>query len=328
MLFRWQPQNSVIMAGESTTATKFLILSDTHDFQFTDTGGTSRPLQLPTPLVDVLLHCGDLTQIGGVSSFKKAVKMLKSIDAELKLVIAGNHDLELDQQYWEAQRDEDGTPEDPEDHNSAITTMTGLLADEAGVIFLNEGTHSFTLKSGTSFTIYVSPYTPAFGDWAFAYKHHEDRFNESCHVANGATSIATHPIPDAADIVMTHGPPKGILDWCPEGGNVGCGNLLQALRRVKPRMHCFGHIHESNGAKVIDWRDDALDQFLVEEKSEAGHGRFEEDDAIVNPYPRQILWNNDSGDQTLAVNAAIMDGNNRPVNAPWLVSLELPRPSS
>ena len=147
------------MAGESTTATKFLILSDTHDFQFTDTGGTSRPLQLPTPLVDVLLHCGDLTQIGGVSSFKKAVKMFKSIDAELKLVIAGNHDLELDQQYWEAQRDEDGTPEDTEDHNSAITTMTGLLADKAGVIFLNEGTHSFTLKSGASFKS-TSPLIP------------------------------------------------------------------------------------------------------------------------------------------------------------------------
>ena len=301
------------MAGRSIRATNFLILSDTHDFNFTDTAGSSRPLQLPTPPVDVLLHCGDLTQIGGVSSFKKALKMLGSIDAELKLVIAGNHDLELDRQYWEAQRDENDAPEDPEDHNLAVKTMTGPLADEAGILFLNEGTHLFTLKSGVRFTIYVSPYTPAFGDWAFAYKHHEDRFNNPCHVASEATSIATHPIPDAVDIVMTHGPPKGILDWCPEG-NVGCNNLLQAIRRVKPRMHCFGHIHESNGVEIIDWRTQALGGSLGLKNK-------------ANPYPRQFLWEDESRSRTLAVNAAIMDGNNRPENAPWLISLDLPCPS-
>ena len=308
------------MAGSSTIATSFLVLSDTHDFQFLNPAGSSRPLQLPTPPADVLLHCGDLTQIGGVSSFKKALEMLRSIDADLKLVIAGNHDLELDQQYWEVQCDEDGAPEDPEDHNLAMKTMRGPLADEAGVLFLNEGTHSFTLKSGATFTIYVSPYTPAFGDWAFAYKHHEDRFNKPNHVANGATSIATNPIPDAVDIVMTHGPPKGILDWCPEG-NVGCNNLLQAIRRVKPRMHCFGHIHESNGVEIIDWSGPALERPI--RKDEAEHRHFEED-LIGNPYPRQLLWENKNKNRTLAINAAIMNGNNRPENAPLLVSIDLP----
>ena len=312
------------MAVSLTIQSKFLILSDTHDFNFADTAGSSRPLQLPTPPVDVLLHCGDLTQVGGLSSFKRALEMLRSIDAELKLVIAGNHDLELDQQYWEAQRDEDGAPEDPEDHELAMKTLTGPLADEAGVLFLNEGTHLFTLKNGARFTIYVSPYTPAFGDWAFAYKHHEDRFNISHHVANGATSIATHPIPDAVDIVMTHGPPKGILDWCAEG-NVGCNHLLQAIRRVKPKIHCFGHIHESNGVEVIDWRGHALERPKAR-KNEAVHRHFEED-PIENPYPRQFLWENDNGNRTLAVNAAIMNTKNRPENAPWLVSLDLPRSS-
>ena len=279
-----------MMAGQSTIATNFLVLSDTHDFEFRATAESSRPLQLPTPPVDVLLHCGDLTQIGGVSSFKKALKMLRSIDAELKLVIAGNHDLELDQKHWEVQCDEDGVPEDPEDHNLAMKTMSGPLADEAGVLFLNEGAHSFTLKSGARFTIYVSPYTPAYGDWAFAYKHHEDRFNKPDHVTNGATSIATHPIPDAVDIVMTHGPPKGILDWCPEG-NVGCNNLLQAIRRVKPRMHCFGHIHESNGVEIIDWRGPAFGRPI--RKTEAEHRHCEED-LVVNPYPCQFLCKNDN----------------------------------
>ena len=298
------------MAAQSTTATNFLVLSDTHDFHFSGSSGS-------IPTVDVLLHCGDLTQIGGVSSFKKALKMLENIDADLKLVIAGNHDLELDQQYWEAQRDEDGALEDPEDHQSAMKTMTGPLAEKAGVSFLHEGTHQFTLKNGTEFTIYVSPYTPAFGDWAFAYKHHEDRFNEPCHVANGATSIATHPIPETVDIIMTHGPAKGILDWCPEG-NVGCKNLLQAVCRVKPKMHCFGHIHESNGAEIVDWGGN----HALGRKEEAEQRQFE--DTIENPYPQPYLWGGRQG-RTLAVNAAIMNGNNKPENAPWFISLDLPR---
>ena len=301
------------MAAQSTTATNFLVLSDTHDFDFSGSSGS-------IPTVDVLLHCGDLTQIGGISSFKKALKMLENIDADLKLVIAGNHDLELDRQYWEAQRDEDGALEDPEDHHSAMETMTGPLAQKAGVSFLHEGTHRFRLKNGTEFTIYVSSYTPAFGDSAFAYQHHEDRFNEPGHVANGATSIATHPIPDTVDIIMTHGPARGILDWCPEG-NVGCENLLQAVRRVKPKMHCFGHIHESNGAEIVDW---GRDDHALGRRDEAEQRRCEGN--IENSYPRPYLWVGGQG-RTLAVNAAIMNGDNKPENAPWFISLDLRRSS-
>ncbi|CAD6588150.1 MAG: hypothetical protein ASARMPRED_003410 [Alectoria sarmentosa] len=310
------------MAGRSTIATKFLVISDTHNFEFREFGRGESPLQLPIPKADVLLHCGDLTEVGGVSSFKKALKMLGSISAELKIVIPGNHDLELDKPYWEAQRDDDGNPEDPENHDLAFKAMTGPLAGDAAVTFLNEGTHSFTLKSRAKFTIYVSPYTPAFGDWAFAYEHNEDRFNGPDQVADHVTSIATNPMPDDVDIVMTHGPPKGILDWCPQG-NVGCENLLQAIRRVKPMMHCFGHVHEGNGVEVIDWKKPATDK-PPPRKNEAVHRHFEED-PTRNPYPQPFIWKDGCGDQTLAVNAAIMTGNNKPENAPWLISLDLPR---
>lgn len=310
------------MAEHSTVATKFLVISDTHNFQFDDGDGNSQPLQLPTPQADVLLHCGDLTQVGGVSSFKKALKMLGSIDAELRLVIPGNHDLELEKPYSQAQRDYDGTPEDPEDHDLSVKTMTGPLAAEAGVTFLTEGTHLFTLKSGAVFKIYVSPYTPAFCDWAFAYEHNEDRFNGPHQVANGVISIATNPIPDDVDIVMTHGPPKSVLDWCPQG-NVGCENLLHAIRRVKPMMHCFGHVHEGNGVEFIDWKKPATNE-PAPRKKEAVHRHFEED-PTENPYPRPFIWKDGQGARTLAVNAAIMTANGEPKNAPWLISLDLPR---
>ena len=62
-------------------ATTFLILSDTHDDAFPD------PSSLPK--VDVVLHCGDLTMIGGLGNYKKAIANINALDTELKLVIAG-----------------------------------------------------------------------------------------------------------------------------------------------------------------------------------------------------------------------------------------------
>ena len=299
--------------------TTFLVISDTHNFQLHDTDGDSYPLRLPTPKADVLLHCGDLTQVGGIPSFKKALRMLGSIDAELKLVIAGNHDLELDSKYWEGQCADEEMAEDPDDHVAAIETMTGSLAKDAGITYLSEGTHTFTLGSGTTFTICVSPYTPAFGDWAFAYGHNEDRFSapdQSVGDANANAFVAKNPIPDEVDIVMTHGPPKGILDRCPQG-NVGCEKLLRVLHRVKPVMHCFGHIHEGNGAAVIDWKESVMSPG----KEEVLHQTFEQT-SIKSSYPVPLHW---TREQTLTVNAAIMTGNNKPENPPWLIGLDLAR---
>ena len=309
-------------------ATRFLVLSDTHNFEFTNNDHTSRPLQLPTPKVDVLLHCGDLTHVGREPSYRKALKMLNSIEAELKLVIAGNHDIDLDRQYWETHLGED---DELEDHGRAVRVMTGPLAMAAGVTYLNEGTHAFTLKSGARFTIYASPYTPYFCDWAFAYGHHEDRFSESHNTARGVESIASRPIPSFpnVDIVMTHGPPKGILDECGQG-HVGCPQLLRALRRVKPRMHCFGHIHEGSGIEIVDWdrhygSDDGAAGAAAasRRKNEAEHGFFK-DDQIANPYPGNFEWKEKHGEKMLAVNASIMDGSFRPTNAPWIVDFDLP----
>jgi predicted phosphodiesterase len=76
--------------------TRFIIISDTHDYQFDDAAAVSGEFVRPIPKADVLLHCGDLTQIGDLNAFKKCLEMMKSIPAELKLVIAGNHDLYLD----------------------------------------------------------------------------------------------------------------------------------------------------------------------------------------------------------------------------------------
>jgi Icc-related predicted phosphoesterase len=47
------------------------------------------------------------------------------------------------------------------------------------------------------------------------------------------------------DVLVTHGPPYGILDVTYENLTVGCEELAIAVKdRIKPRLHVFGHIHE------------------------------------------------------------------------------------
>ncbi|KAL9012874.1 MAG: hypothetical protein Q9173_002384 [Seirophora scorigena] len=300
----------------NTIPTRFLVISDTHNLEIGDPTLKDHPLHRPLPAADVVLHCGDLTHCGGASSYKKAIQLLASMNAKLKLVIAGNHDLDLDKYFWDTHLEEG---DEPEDHDEAMEVMKGSLAQEAGVIYLDEGTHTFTLDSGARLTIYVSPYTPAFNDWAFAYAHYEDRFNKPQNTPKDSISIATNPIPalGQVDVVMTHGPPKGILDRCRQG-NAGCPNLLQAITRAKPLLHCFGHIHEGAGAVLVDWASPGMAS--PEESSPKQLPGLD----LPNKFPAPTSQRFVRGTKSLMVNAAINDGSNSPVNAPWLVDLLLP----
>ena len=49
--------------------------------------------------------------------------------------------------------------------------------------------------------------------------------------------------------VQVHGPPMGRGDFTQHGIRAGCEDLLNAVQqRVKPKICCFGHIHEGHGA--------------------------------------------------------------------------------
>jgi Calcineurin-like phosphoesterase len=311
--------------------TRFLIISDTYNLKFDDSND-SRHFRRPVPRADVVLHCGDLTQVGGLSMYKIALKMFGSIDAELKLVIAGNHDIFLDGKYWQThlyKGGECGDPEDdddPAEHSHAMNIMKGPLAAEAGVTYLEEGVHFFTLRNGARFSVYASPYTPEFCDWTFSCKGNEDRLSSPDQVAEGCTSTAENPLPSFPKIdiiIMTHGPPKDIMDECTQGSE-GCENLLRAVRRARPRMHCFGHIHGGYGAEAIAWKPD------TSEGSRDGTSTTTIDShngggPLVNQYPKPTECTIAYGQESLMVNAAIMTGKNDPDNAPWLVDIELPQ---
>ncbi|WP_419807127.1 metallophosphoesterase [Terriglobus sp.] len=55
-------------------------------------------------------------------------------------------------------------------------------------------------------------------------------------------------IPDDTDIVVTHGPPHGILDRIQgQTEHQGDPELLAEVKRVQPLLHVFGHVHGAMG---------------------------------------------------------------------------------
>ena len=60
-------------------------------------------------------------------------------------------------------------------------------------------------------------------------------------------------------MVITHGPAQGMMDYSWRRENAGDPQLLEAVARARPKLHCFGHIHEAWGAKLVTWQDTASD---------------------------------------------------------------------
>ena len=89
--------------------------------------------------------------------------------------------------------------------------------------------------NGTYF--YGSPWTPTFFDWYWM----KDRGNDIAERWN--------KIPDKTDVLITHGPASdtGMLSRTTHRVDAGCEDLEQAIKRVRPTLHCFGHIHEGYG---------------------------------------------------------------------------------
>ncbi len=57
-------------------------------------------------------------------------------------------------------------------------------------------------------------------------------------------------IPEDTDILITHTPPFGILDF-EDGVNYGSEELLARITAIKPRLHLFGHIHSQHGTTTL-----------------------------------------------------------------------------
>lgn len=306
-----------------TIPTKFLIISDTH--------ARNASLEyLSTERADVAIHCGDLTTNSKLSEFKSAIELLSKLDAPLKLVIAGDHDFTLDAPTFEIVQAElentmDSTGFRFMSHEYGTIGDSRKLFEEAtenGIMLLDQGTHHFVLDNGASLTVYASPYTSALnpGNGGFQYPRYQS--HKFC-------------IP-TVDLVMTHGPPKGILDRTQDQVHAGCPDLFAAVAGVRPRMHCFGHVPDQWGGKLVSWRKGSptrepcyfadvdhdqsvnIRKLAISEPDgyDVCDGFFRTSHCSEDKFP--VEW----GRQTLFVNAAVESSNGReePV---WVVDIEL-----
>ncbi|OJJ39678.1 hypothetical protein ASPWEDRAFT_387307 [Aspergillus wentii DTO 134E9] len=171
---------------------------------------------------DVLVHAGDLTQSGSLEELNAQIEWLDKQPHRYKVVIAGNHDLCLDQHY----------------RTKASTSTSGEMpVNWKSLIYLQN--NLTTLDFGTrQVKVFGSPYTPKHGNWAFEYL----RMGPDPWEGN---------IPAETDILVTHGPPRSHLDL----GHLGCQYLLQSLwsMKNKPLLHVFGHIHGGYGRETLLW---------------------------------------------------------------------------
>lgn len=240
-----------MMASEDRISTRLLIISDTHGEVF----------PAPKIPIDVAIHCGDLTEESKLEEYATSLKLLQDIQAPLKLAIAGNHDFSLDTNAF--QRILQHSALSSQDDEAVVSAygkygQAEAMIEASGVTLLSEGTHSFVLENGAKLVVYASPYTPSKNaGWGYQYIP-----KPVTYVSSLSSHTQVYPddghlwaVPDTIDVAITHSPPHGLLDRTQDASRGGGHGLFAAVERAQPRLHCFGHIHEGWGARLVAWRN-------------------------------------------------------------------------
>lgn len=205
--------------------TRFVCVSDTHSQTFS------------VPAGDVLIHAGDLSSWGSVKQLKVTVDWLLSLPHPVKIVIAGNHDLCLD----EGSVNSGGllySNVSKEDVAMARSMLRSRAARAAGLHYLEH--ESMELKTGDKvWKVYGSPAAPRYVAGSFQYETHIE-----------AEAIYGR-VPRDTEILLTHTPAYGVLDLARRGAHAGCKTLSATLGELTQcKMHVFGHIHEAHGGLI------------------------------------------------------------------------------
>ena len=180
-----------------------------------DTHGHHAELE-PLPAGDVLIHAGDF------SVYHKActAESVKAFDEWLgrqtqykhRFVTCGNHEVALDV-----------SGRDPPPLKNA-TWLHCSHADAEGL------------------RIFGAPFRPGRGS---CYKA-EAFGRKVCELEAIWSRMGDGGRPD---IVVTHGPPYGVLDE-ERTGHMGDWVLLEWIGKVRPQVHVFGHVHGTHGARL------------------------------------------------------------------------------
>lgn len=169
--------------------------------------------KIEVPTGDILVHAGDFTGRGTEKEVQQFAERLVMLPHRHKFIVPGNHDFLFERDLPRAKE---------------------LMSEVPGLhLLLDAGAEVDGIR------IYASPWTPIFFDWAFMGD-------------SEALRQKWEQIPNDVDVLITHGPPFGILDRCFDGTHAGCRELATAVRRIRPRLHVFGHIHEAYGDETHD----------------------------------------------------------------------------
>jgi predicted phosphohydrolase len=165
---------------------------------------------------DILLHAGDLSSRGYITELENFFKWYDKIDNyDTKAFICGNHDFGFQDDYEK---------------------LKGILTGYKTIDYLQDDWMGVGEDMDNMVKIWGSPWQPEFHNWAFNLPRGE-KLKEKWDM-----------IPADTDILITHGPPLGKLDYVPyDRVNVGCEELMKRVEEIKPKIHVFGHIHEGYG---------------------------------------------------------------------------------
>lgn len=202
---------------------RFVCISDTHNY--------ANNLKIPEG--DILIFSGDFSYTGKPKEVENFKNFLSSLPHKYKVVIAGNHELTFDKEKYRKLRNNPNMKSLlPEKFEEFITSFTEGVE---GLYYLENS--SINLYG---YEIYGSPYTPMFFNMAFMKP--DDKLGE-----------IWEKIPENTDILITHGPPKYIGDLTNHNINAGSMTLLNEVqKRIRPKYHIFGHIHEGYGVYYDD----------------------------------------------------------------------------
>ena len=173
------------------------------------------------PAGDVFVHCGDWCKdFGSAEEMKEFADWVESLPYDVKIVIAGNHDF-------------------PAQDNDARCKAN---FNSRGIFYLKDS--GVKIKDRL---FWGSPWQPEFGGLAFNLPR------------GGRLWDKWRRIPLQTEVLITHGPPFGILDnarWpgdlLGQDESVGCKQLLRRVNQVRPLVHAFGHIHVSAGVVEVN----------------------------------------------------------------------------
>lgn len=164
------------------------------------------------PPADVLIHCGDATKYGSRNELKKFAEIYGALPHKTKILIAGNHDTCFQKHEVESR---------------------GIVAYE-GIAYLQDEARVFN-----GIVYYGIPWTLNFYDWSF--------MTDETGMLDKLSKV-----PVETDVLITHGPPKYILDLA-GGEHTGSIALRTDVQwNIRPKLHVFGHIHEGYGTRQFE----------------------------------------------------------------------------